>query len=133
MTMNESSQLEKSVAAIVRSVLEFHERFSLPPIVYTYFQLTDKDWEAETLLSHFQSRLGLLVEEVGEVAKALNHGDIDSSVKELVDVLYIVIGILYDIGEQRIESPIDEIINKNGAKTPETHEMHPVTGKLMKR
>ncbi len=127
------TQLERNVVAIVKSVIEFHERFDLPPIDYTYFQLNDKDWEAATLLSHFQSRLGLLVEEVGEVAKALNHGDIEASVKEVVDVLYIVIGMLYDIGDQRIESPIDEIINKNGDKTLKTHEIHPVTGKIVRR
>ena len=131
--MKEPSQLEQDVSAIVRSVISFHEWVGLPPIDYTYFQITDKDWEAQTLLSHFQSRLGLLVEEVGEVSKSLNHGDIDAAVKELVDVLYITIGSLYRIGDRRREQPLSEVIDKNTAKTPKTHEMHPVTGKIVRR
>ena len=132
MTMKEPSVLEQNVASIVRSVIAFHERFNLLPVDDVYFQIPDNNWEAY-LLSQFQSRQGLLMEEVGEVSKALNHGDIDHAVKELIDVLYITIGSLYTIGDQRSESPLNEIIDKNRAKTPETHEMHPVTGKIIRK
>ena len=125
------SQLERNVVAIVKSVIEFHERFDLPPMdVHLPVRTRER---IPYLLSRFQSHQGLLMEEVGEVSKALNHGEIDDAIKELVDVLYVAIGSLYDIGDRRIKQPLSEVIDKNAAKTLETHVLNPLTGKIVRK
>ena len=132
MSMKETSVLEQAVALVVRSVEDFQQRFSSLSIDLSFFQSTDKTKE-DMSLTCLQGHLGLLIEEIGEVSKAINHGDVESAVQELLDVLYITVGALYMMGDARVGKALPGIIEKNDSKTPETHVMHSFTGKLVRK
>ncbi len=135
--MQEPSVLEQDVSAVVRSVMDFQERFSLLSIDNIIIHAADdaaieKGREA-LILSCLQRHLGLLIEEVGEVSKAVNHGDAEAAIQELLDVLYITISSIYTMGEAQIGKALPGLLEKNDSKTPETHEMHPITWKLIRK
>lgn len=130
--MKEPSVLEQDVSMIVRSVEAFQKRFGLFPIDLAFFHSSDSARE-ERILSCLQRHMSLLIEEVGEVSKAINHGDVESAIPELLDVLYVTVSTLYMMGDSRLQDALTDILEKNVSKSPKTHEMHPVTGKLIRK
>ena len=88
---------------IAQSVADFHQRFDIP---------TNDDIE------NLKFRNQLLTEEVGEVAKALNHDDYDQALRESVDVAYVALGTLLAHAPEAFVR-IVEVVAKNDAKTPE--------------
>ncbi len=104
------------IRSLAQSVVEFHSRFGL--------QHSDD-------LDNMKFRNQLLTEEVGEVAKALNHNDYSDAVRESVDVMYVALGtLLAHIPESFIH--IAEVIEKNAQKNLKTHRLDQ-GGKVVRR
>ncbi len=104
------------ITGLAQSVLEFHMRFEL--------QSSDD-------LDNMKFRNQLITEEVGEVAKALTHGDYSDAVRESVDVAYVALGtLLAHIPESFIH--IAEVIEKNEQKNFNTHRVEK-GGKVVRR
>lgn len=94
---------------LIDSVQGLHDRFG--------FSEVDGD-----LVDVLRRRLPLMVEELGEFAKALNHGNTDAACEEVVDMAFIVLGYLITI-EAYGRSRVAQVIAKNDAKRPETHSV----------
>lgn len=105
MTINDS--FVQHIRKLAQSVVDFHERFGA--------QHTDN-------MENLKFRNQLLTEEVGEVAKALNHNAYADAVLESVDVAYVALGTLLAHAPESFIG-IMEVIEKNVAKTPETHQL----------
>ena len=115
MSINE--EFIKHIALLVESVSDFHTRFEIPLTVGN--------------IENMKFRNQLLTEEVGEVAKALNHGDYEQAVSESVDVAYVVLGTLLSHAPEAFVS-IAEVLAKNAAKTRKTHVLD-TGGKVVPR
>ncbi len=118
------------VQGLALSVESLHMRFGSPTLAKSFYQSNTR--LEKHLIDLFQNRLGLLIEELGEHSKALNHGNAQEALTEMVDVVYEALGILYTAGEMALE-PMKAVIEKNNAKTPDTHRPDPQTGKLIRR
>ncbi len=114
MSINE--EFIKHITELAESVSEFHTRFAI--------QHGDD-------MDNMKFRNQLLTEEVGEVAKALNHGDYEDAVRESVDVAYVALGTLLSHAPESFVH-IMEVLAKNAAKTWETH-MFDEGGKVVRR
>ena len=98
-----------NMIAIINSVQRLHDRFEFSKV----------DGDLGDLL---RRRLSLMVEELGEFAKALNHDDIDAACDEVADMAFIVLGYLITINAYLPENQsVERAIAKNDAKSPETH------------
>ena len=115
MSINE--ELLKHIALLAESVSEFHTRFEIEPNAGS--------------MENMKFRNQLLTEEVGEVAKALNHRDYEQAVRESVDVAYVALGTLLSHAPEAFVG-IAEVLAKNAAKTCETH-MLDWGGKVVRR
>ena len=73
-----------------------------------------------------------LMEEVGEVANAVNQADMDDAAAELADVLFVTMDALYCLGDNG-EEAIFGVTQKNNAKTLETHYVHPLSRRITRR
>ena len=104
MSINE--EFIQHITELAESVSEFHTRFEVPLMVDD--------------IENMKFRNQLLTEEVGEVARALNHGDYDKAVAESVDVAYVALGTLLSHAPMSFVH-IMEVAVKNAAKTHETH------------
>ena len=109
---------------LVDSVYDFHKRFGLEPWDIPY---TDDEY-----LSKLRERLALLMEELGEVAKDLNRGNVMDGVAEVADVAFVALGILYSTGSLG-GGAAKAVALKNDAKTHTTHYFDRQTGKIIKR
>ena len=113
-----------SISELAKSVYDFHERFSVPPI--------DATANTEASLSKIVERIPFLVEEIGEHAKAVNHGDLMESLMELADVAYVVLGTLL-IMDEAGKDALSQVAYKNNQKTNSTHVRMDSSGKIVKR
>ena len=114
------SQFRGGIASLVRSVINFHDRFGLETLPDNYDQV----------INYLNSRLYLLDEEVEEHRKDCV---VLPKVEELVDVLYVVLATLETLPRPLALMALRYIEEKNDAKTPETHYFHPLTGKITRR
>ena len=104
----------KTLHKLIISTDNLHRRFDLPPISF-------KD---------MSDRLRLQIEEVGEMAKAINHNNEEELMSEVVDVAVVAIGTLLLLGN-RVSPFIEKVIDKNDRKTIETHIFR--DGKIVKK
>ena len=116
MTINQ--EFVTHITELAQSVVDFHERFGI--------QLKTQDY-----LPNMKFRNQLLTEEVGEVAKALNHGKYEQAVLESVDVAYVALGTLLSHAPESFIH-ITEVIRKNFDKDLTTHRLDE-GGKVVKR
>ncbi len=105
--MSTNEEFIKHVTLLAESVSDFHTRFEIVP-------------SSVDNLENMKFRNQLLTEEVGEVAKALNHGDYEQAVAESVDVAYVALGTLLSHAPVAFVH-IMEVLAKNAAKTRDTH------------
>ena len=103
------------ILELAQSVVDFHIRFSI--------QHADD-------LENMKFRNQLLTEEVGEVARALNHSDYQQAIRESVDVAYIVLGTLLSHAPESFIH-IMEVIKKNLDKDPSTYHLD-TSGKIVR-
>ena len=113
-----------SISELAKSVYDFHERFSVPTV--------DTISNPDESLSKISERVPLLIEEIGEHAKALNKGDLVESILELADVAYVVLGTLL-ILDNAGKNASEKVAKKNNLKTNDTHIRVESSGKLVKR
>ena len=114
------TRFESQSLALAKSIEGFHRRFGITPP------------HEDDLMPCLRDRVGLLVEELGEHVAALNRGDRDKAIVELVDVVYVALGSLYMLNLDG-EDAVDAVVNKNDAKTFDTHQFHPESGKLVRQ
>lgn len=99
---------------LIRSTLEFYERFGIKPI--------PEDMEK------------VFLEEVHEFLEAVQLGqDKDHMAEEAADVIVTVIGLCYaaDIDPDHMIRQLYTVMDKNAAKTHETHAF--IDGKIRRR
>ncbi len=116
MTINQ--EFVKHITELAQSVVDFHERFDI--------QHADA-----VSVDNMKFRNQLLMEEVGEVAKALNHSDYKQAVLESVDVAYVALGTLFAHAPESFVH-IMEVIRKNFDKDLTTHRLDE-GGKIIRR
>lgn len=109
--------LQPLIAALAASVQAFHERFGL----------VGQSTQEEIL-----SRIPIQDEEVRELRHALLHESPDRVASEAVDVLYVAIGTLLRLEPALAEAALLGVIQKNAAKTWDTHHIN-AAGKVVRR
>ncbi|MFH1141916.1 MAG: hypothetical protein V1724_09740 [Chloroflexota bacterium] len=115
--MNQSDQLQLLIGELTASVQGFHERFGLVG-----------PSTGEELLS----RIPIQEEEVRELHHAILQESPDRVASEAVDVLYVAIGTLLRLEPGLAEAALLEVIQKNAAKTWDTHRINDA-GKVVRR
>ena len=68
------------------------------------------------------ARLRLLLEEHGELARAITMGDRDNIVEEAIDCAVVALGTVLLLGDDAVLGALG-VVQKLDAKTHETHEM----------
>lgn len=114
MTINED--FVERINDLARSIVDFHERFGI---------------ENASNMNNMNFRQQLLMEEVGEVSRAITRGQYEQAVLESVDVAYVALGTLLSHAPQSFTYIVDTVI-KNDAKTLDTHEPN-WDGKVLRR
>ena len=112
-----SKDIAERVAGLARCVEAFHERFGV----------AGPSTQEELL-----SRIPIQEEEVRELRDALLHEEPERVASEATDVLFVAIGTLLRLDPGLVEAAIDEVIDKNDAKTMQTHHIN-VAGKIVRR
>lgn len=107
---------------IARSVYEFHECFGIPQVVSIY---------DHRQLGLGRQRLLVLMEELGEIAGAVNRGQVDQMNLELADLLFATIGSILIQGDAGLAA-CATVVKKNDAKNERTHRYTP-GGKVVRR
>ncbi len=115
--MNPSDQLQDLIGELTASVQAFHGRFGLVG-----------PSSGEELLS----RIPIQEEEVRELHYAILHESPDRVASEAVDVLYVAIGTLLRLEPGQAQAALAEVIQKNNAKTWDTHHINSA-GKVVRR
>ena len=113
----DSDSLQRLIADLTTSVQAFHRRFGL---VGTSTR--------EELLS----RIPIQEEEVRELHRAILGEAPEHVANEAVDVLYVAIGTLLRLDLDLVAAALAEVIEKNNAKTADTHHVNAV-GKVVRR
>ena len=103
-----------TINKLIESTNQLHKRFNIPDATF-------KD---------MSNRLRLQIEEVGEVAKAINHNNEEELMSEVVDVAVVAIGTLLLLGD-KVMPFIEKVIEKNDKKTTETHILN--DGKIVRK
>jgi len=114
MIKDQSHQL---IAELTASVQEFHNRFGL----------VGAATQQELL-----SRIPIQDEEVIELHHAILNESPDRIANEAVDVLYVAIGTLLRLDPELAASALTEVIQKNNAKTHDTHHINQA-GKVVRK
>ena len=108
-------QFVEATENLARSVVAFHGRFGAEPVPLS-------------------ARLTLLMEEVGEHARAINRNE-SGALEEMADVVYIALGTLELAGEEGTAA-LQQVALKNNRKTPDLYEFRAGTdgiGKVLRR
>ncbi|MFC1935763.1 hypothetical protein ACFLX9_03265, partial [Chloroflexota bacterium] len=98
--------LQQLVALLTASVQAFHQRFGLV---------------GPSTREELLSRIPIQEEEVLELHHAILHETSDHIASEAVDVLYVAIGTILRLDPELVARALAEVIQKNKAKTVETH------------
>ena len=98
----------EDVARLARSVYNFHERFNIAQM------------DVDDAISTLVQRQNLMVEEIGEVSRALNRGQREQAIAESVDVAYIALGTLLVMGNEGVAA-MEAVKCKNDAKTKDSY------------
>ena len=112
-----SKDIVERVTDLARCVQAFHQRFGL----------TDPSTHEEIL-----SRIPIQDEEVRELNQALLREGPHRVASEATDVLFVAIGTILRLDPVLVKASIDEVIEKNDAKTNDTHHIN-VAGKVVRR
>ena len=120
----------KNVTTMALSVYDFHERFDVEQIS------PDDDNEASeeihsAMIQAGLFRLNLMMEELGEVASAVNRSEVINMLEEMADVLYVAMGSMLRFGDSGREA-VTAVVNKNDLKGYDSYREDPRTGKLVK-
>ena len=106
----------EAINRLIESTDALHKRFGVPDI---------------SSVADLDARIRMQAEELGELAKATSGGDWDSISEEAVDVLVIAIGTVLSLRRWRVGEWIQRVVEKNDAKTDQTHEF--VGGKIRRK
>ena len=109
--------LRTLIGALTTSVQAFHERFGLVGVC-----------SEEELLS----RIPIQDEEVRELEHAISHETPEDVAAEATDVLYVAIGTLHRLDPDLVARALEQVIQKNDAKTMRTHHKNDA-GKVVRR
>ena len=109
--------LQELIAELTASVQSFHQRFGL----------VGPSTQEELL-----SRIPIQEEEVCELHHAIMHETPEHIASEATDVLYVAIGTLLRLDPALVAAALAEVIEKNNAKTAETHHIN-AAGKVVRR
>ena len=112
-----ADQLQELIAELAALVQEFHQRFGLVG------PSTD-----EELLT----RIPIQDEEVRELHQAILHETPERVASEATDVLFVAIGTLLRLDPDLAAAALAEVIEKNDAKTWDTHHIN-AAGKVVRR
>ena len=120
MTLNPNISISRkdfgvSIRTLAESVYDFHVRFGVTDVE------TDDD---------LRKRLAILVEEVGEHARALNRQNSEQAIKEAVDIAYVALGTLLCYAQAGADACY-EVAAKNDAKQPQDGFTETATGKVV--
>lgn len=97
----------------LNQVTEFHEVFDLPVLDSPQIPAPDR----------VELRLNLIEEELKELREALASGDVEHSLKEWTDLLYVVAGAALEFGFQGVAAKaFNEVHRSNLSKVVETEE-----------
>ena len=110
-------RLQQLIADLTAAVQNFHQRFGLVGPSTT-----------EELLS----RIPIQREELLELHQAILRETPERVASEAVDVLYVAIGTLLRIDQDLVEAALAEVIEKNDAKTTQSHQINSA-GKVVRR
>ena len=100
-----------NMSLLALSVYDFHNRFDLEEIDL-------KDPNDATLKMLY--KMGRQQEEIGECSRAINRSDYDNLMEEVVDNLYVAMGMVLITGSLS-SSYTDDVIHKNNQKTPDNY------------
>ena len=106
-------QFVEVASRLAESVYDFHVRFDASGI---------HEEDEEAIMGHVRNRVPILVEEVGEHCKAVNHNNLIEAAKEAADVAYVALGTLLTLGQYGGRYG-HFVVEKNNKKTPETHHI----------
>jgi NTP pyrophosphatase (non-canonical NTP hydrolase) len=109
--------IAERVADLARCVEAFHERFGV---------------DGPSTQQELLSRIPIQEEEVRELHQAVLHEGVDRIASEATDVLFVAIGTLLRLDPSLAKAAIDEVIDKNDAKTRRTHHIN-AAGKIVRR
>ena len=115
-TMN-TFELSNLLSDLAKCVQAFHKRFG-----------TDTLASRQELLT----RIPIQDEEVRELEEAINNETPERIASEATDVLFVAIGTNMKLDPSNAANAIQEIIDKNDAKTWDTHHINKA-GKIVRR
>ena len=113
----QTQSLIYNIGQLTASVHSFHERFGLI---------------GPSTREELLSRIAIQSEEVQELHQALLHEPIANIAAEATDILYVAIGTLLRLDNGLATKAIQEVIDKNNAKTWDTHHINEA-GKVTRR
>jgi NTP pyrophosphatase (non-canonical NTP hydrolase) len=117
MQETDSEDIVERVAGLARSVQAFHLRFGV----------TGPSTDEELL-----SRIPIQDEEVRELHEALLREGPERVASEATDVLFVAIGTILRLDPVLVKAAICEVIEKNDAKTGDSHHIN-AAGKVVRR
>ena len=115
--------LADTVAKVVAGVEWFDRVFDIEPAQ------TDDE---EATLFYLRDRLPMLIEEVGEYAKALNNDNLDNAAYNLGDMLFVILETINILNKYAL-SRVARVVASNLAKSPNTHVLNTSKTKLIPR
>ena len=110
-------RLQHLIGELTASVQAFHQRFGLV---------------GPSAREELLSRIPIQDEEVRELHHAILHETPDRTASEAVDILYVAIGTLLRLDPDLVAAALAEVIQKNNAKTRDTHHINHA-GKVVSR
>ena len=110
-------RLQQLIAQLTASVQAFHQRFGLV---------------GPSTREEILSRIPIQDEEVRELHHAILHETQERLASEATDVLFVAIGTLLRLDPDLVAQALAEVIQKNDAKTAETHHINNA-GKVVRR
>lgn len=119
---SEPNNFVRAQGLVSMALDSFHDRFGLPRLAM----------DDEALGEYLTTRLSFIMEELGEVAKEVNSGNMDAAIIEMADLLFVVEGTFHTMG-LRGDQALFAVIRKNQAKDPTQYQYSTVNGKLIRR
>lgn len=111
----------RSQGLLTMAIEDFHDKFNLPRLTM----------DEQTMAEYLTTRLSVIMEELGEVAKEINRGNMEAAIIELGDLLFVVEGTFHTMG-LRGDQGLFTVIRKNQAKDPEQYIYDATHGKLIR-
>lgn len=109
-------------AQMAGSVYDFHEKFGVDQLDHNTH---------EEVINAGVFRLNLSMEELGEVASAMNRSQSEKMFDEFADVLYVALGNILRFGSLGCGAMVD-VVTKNDSKNFDNYREDPNSGKLVK-